>query len=89
MVTSFCSSPCSVSADGDYLDSDKIQSANKDPLKLQEEELQWKTELEEEEKKLEEALEYQTRFENETKVKHLSMQQYKKCYMTFCLRLKC
>lgn len=49
-----------------------------DDLKRQEEEHRLKIELEEEERKLEETLEYQRRIENEAKLKHLAEQQHKK-----------
>lgn len=56
---------------------------NGDDLKQQEEEFRRKIELEAEERKLEETLEYQRRIENEAKMKHLAEQQYKKSNRTF------
>lgn len=66
----------SVASDGDHQDSEVV-SVNSDDLKLQEEELRRKIELEEEERKLEETLEYQRRIENEAKQKHLAEQNKK------------
>ncbi|KAJ7956324.1 Ubiquitin carboxyl-terminal hydrolase-related protein [Quillaja saponaria] len=61
-------------------------SVNGDDLEQQEEELRLKTELEEEEKKLEETLEFQRRIENEAKQKHLT-EQHKKCILTYPYRV--
>lgn len=47
-------------------------------MRKQEEEVRRKIELEAEERKLEETLEYQRRIENEAKLKHLAEQQHKK-----------
>ncbi|XP_061358841.1 uncharacterized protein LOC133303025 isoform X2 [Gastrolobium bilobum] len=59
-------------------DSDhEVVSVNGDDLEQHEEEFRRKTELEEEEKKLEETLEFQRRIENEAKQKHLAEQQKK------------
>lgn len=66
----------SVASDGDHQDSEAV-SVSSDDLKLQEEELRRKIELEEEERKLEETLEYQRRIENEAKQKHLAEQNKK------------
>lgn len=67
---------CSVSELGGRQGSfDSILSL--EGLKLKEEELRLKTELEVEEKKLEEALAYQRKIENETKRKHLAEQRKK------------
>ncbi|GKV14151.1 hypothetical protein SLEP1_g25062 [Rubroshorea leprosula] len=71
----------SVASDGDLHDSEVV-SVNGDDLKLQEEEFRRKIELEEEERKLEETLEYQRRIENEAKQKHLA-EQHKKSSQTF------
>ncbi|MBA0559512.1 hypothetical protein Golob_016472, partial [Gossypium lobatum] len=60
-------------ADGDHLDS-KVLSVNNDDLKQQEEEFRRKIELEEEERMLEETLEYQRWIENGAKPKHLAEQ---------------
>ena len=64
-----CSS-LAVASDGDHLDSEVV-SLNSDDLKQQEEDFRRKIELEAEERKLEETLEYQRRIENEAKQKHL------------------
>ncbi|KAK8686155.1 hypothetical protein V6N13_125182 [Hibiscus sabdariffa] len=66
----------SVVSDGDHLASEVV-SLNSDDLKQQEEELRRKTELEAEERKLEETLEYQRRIENEAKQKQLAEQNKK------------
>ncbi|GLT46395.1 hypothetical protein SLA2020_201490 [Shorea laevis] len=71
----------SVASVGDLHDSEVV-SVNGDDLKLQEEEFRRKIELEEEERKLEETLEYQRRIENEAKQKHLA-EQHKKSSQTF------
>ncbi|GMI78187.1 hypothetical protein like AT3G47890 [Hibiscus trionum] len=65
-----------VVSDGDHLDSEVV-SLNSDDLKQQEEELRRITELEAEERKLEETLEYQRRIENEAKQKQLAEQNKK------------
>lgn len=72
-----CCSSLSVASDCDHLDSDIVVSVNGDDLKQEEEEFRCRSELEEEERKLEETLEYQRRIENEAKQKHLS-EQHKK-----------
>lgn len=58
--------------DGDILEHDYVASG--DYLKQQEEELKLRVELEAEERKLEETLEYQRRIEDEAKQKHLAEQ---------------
>lgn len=55
---------------------------NGDDLKQQEEELRQRIELEAEERKLEETLEFQRRMENEAKQKHLA-EQHKKATQTY------
>ncbi|KAI4336052.1 hypothetical protein L6164_014628 [Bauhinia variegata] len=65
-----------VEPDNDNEDSE-IVPMNDDELEQQEEEFKRKIELEEEEKKLEETLEFQRRIENEAKLKHLAEQQKK------------
>ncbi|TYI90186.1 hypothetical protein E1A91_D03G103500v1 [Gossypium mustelinum] len=65
-----------VASDGDHLGSEVV-SVNSDDLKQQEEELRRKIELEAEERKLEETLEYQRRIENVAKQKHLAEQNKK------------
>ncbi|KAG8652497.1 uncharacterized protein LOC110617922 isoform X2 [Manihot esculenta] len=67
-----------VASHGDPPDSEIPLSVKSDDLKRQEEEHRLKIELEEEERKLEETLEYQRRIENEAKLKHLAEQQHKK-----------
>ncbi|XP_044484956.1 uncharacterized protein LOC123210576 isoform X3 [Mangifera indica] len=69
-------------SDGDHPDSETGISVNGDDLKLQEEEFRRKIELEAEERKLEETLEYQRRMENEAKLKHLA-EQNKRSAQTF------
>ncbi|KAL9375231.1 hypothetical protein Peur_032110 [Populus x canadensis] len=70
-------------SDGNYPDSQSHLSVSDDDLKQQEEEFRWKIEIEEEERMLEESLEYQRRIENEAKQKHLAEQQHKKSNLTF------
>ncbi|KAJ6688061.1 INACTIVE UBIQUITIN CARBOXYL-TERMINAL HYDROLASE 53-LIKE [Salix koriyanagi] len=70
-------------SDVDFPDSQSRLSVSDDDLKQQEEEFRWKTEIEEEERMLEESLEYQRRIENEAKQKHLAEQQHKKTNLTF------
>ncbi|MBA0552115.1 hypothetical protein Golob_022954 [Gossypium lobatum] len=65
-----------VASDGDHLGSEVV-SVNSDDLKQLEEELRRKIELEAEERKLEETLEYQRRIENVAKQKHLAEQNKK------------
>ncbi|XP_042497713.1 uncharacterized protein LOC122076477 isoform X2 [Macadamia integrifolia] len=60
-----------------HQDSEISVSVNSDALRQQEEEFRCKIELEAEERKLEETLEYQRRIENEAKQKHLA-EQHKK-----------
>ncbi|KAI6682958.1 hypothetical protein NL676_028871 [Syzygium grande] len=67
----------SVASDGDRPDSDIIAYMNDDDLKEREEEMRRKIELEAEERKLEETLEYQRRIENEAKKRQLAEQQKK------------
>ena len=55
---------------------------NGDELRLQEEEFRRKIELEAEERKLEETLEYQRRIENDAKLKHLA-EQHRRSIQTF------
>ncbi|KAF2316004.1 hypothetical protein GH714_040799 [Hevea brasiliensis] len=71
-----------VASDGDP-DSEIPFSVSGEDLKQQEEECRRKIELEAEERKLEETLEYQRRIENEAKLKHLAEQQHKKSNQTF------
>ncbi|KAK4568392.1 hypothetical protein RGQ29_003969 [Quercus rubra] len=66
-----------VASDGDHQDSESVVSANGHELMQQEEEFRLKFELEEEERKLEETLEYQRRIENEAKQKQLAELQKK------------
>lgn len=66
-----------VASDGDHQDSESVVSANGHDLMQQEEEFRLKFELEEEERKLEETLEYQRWIENEAKQKQLAEQQKK------------
>ena len=86
--SSFCctyicsSSSIPISSDGDHPDSEIGVSVNADDLKRQEEELRRKIELEAEERKLEETLEYQRRIEDEAKQKHLA-EQLKKANQTY------
>ncbi|KAK2998830.1 hypothetical protein RJ639_023901 [Escallonia herrerae] len=64
--------------DEDLSDSETVVSGSGDALNHQEEEIRRrKFELEEEERKLEETLEYQRRIENEAKQKHLAEQHRK------------
>lgn len=60
--------------DGNQRGSEIEAGASGDDLRQQEEELKLKIELEAEERKLEETLEYQRRLENEAKQKHLAEQ---------------
>ncbi|KAJ4836507.1 hypothetical protein Tsubulata_036210 [Turnera subulata] len=64
-------------------DYEVLLSVNGGDLKDEEEEFRRKIQLEAEERKLEETLEYQRRIENEAKLKHLAEQQQKKSYQTF------
>ncbi|QCD80904.1 solute carrier family 15 [Vigna unguiculata] len=63
-----------VAPESDFLDHEAV-SMNDDDLEQLEEEFRRKIELEEEEKKLEETLEFQRRIENEAKQRHLAEQQ--------------
>lgn len=65
--------------DGDDQESEIPQTGNS--LDLQEEEYKRMIELEAEERKLEETLEYQRRIENEAKLKHLA-EQHKRTVRT-------
>ncbi|KAK0588126.1 hypothetical protein LWI29_034754 [Acer saccharum] len=71
-----------VESDGDHPESETVVSVNGDELRLQEEEFRRKIELEAEERKLEETLEYQRRIENEAKLKHLA-EQHRRSIQTF------
>lgn len=73
----FCCSPFQVASDGDAAEVDIAVFENGDALRLQEEEFRRKIELEADERKLEETLEYQRRIENEAKQKHLAELQKK------------
>ncbi|KAI8019795.1 hypothetical protein LOK49_LG04G01974 [Camellia lanceoleosa] len=66
-----------VASDVDYPDSEIVLSVSGDALKQQEEEIRRRIELEAEERKLEETLEYQRRIEEEAKQKHLAEQNKK------------
>lgn len=73
-----CCSSFTVACDEDHLDSETVDGRSGDALNEQEEEFRRrKIELEAEERKLEETLEYQRRIENEAKQKHLA-EQHKK-----------
>ncbi|XP_022929671.1 uncharacterized protein LOC111436182 [Cucurbita moschata] len=74
--------PFPVSSDGDAAEVDIAVFENVDALRLQEEELRRKIELEADERKLEETLEYQRRIENEAKQKHLAELQKKSAQTT-------
>ncbi|KAG5536729.1 hypothetical protein RHGRI_024228 [Rhododendron griersonianum] len=63
-----------VLSDGDHPDSENVVSVYGDALQQEEEELRRRIELEAEERKLEETLEYQRRIEEEAKQKHLAEQ---------------
>ena len=71
-----CSSLPSVASFGDPSEADVVPEAV-ESLKEQEEECRRRTELELDEIKLEETLEYQRRIENEAKEKHIAEQQKK------------
>ncbi|KAA0057919.1 Peptidase C19, ubiquitin carboxyl-terminal hydrolase 2 [Cucumis melo var. makuwa] len=66
-----------VPSDGDAAEVDIAVSENSDALRLEEEEIRRKIELEADERKLEETLEYQRRIEKEAKQKHLAELQKK------------
>nr|XP_011464559.1 PREDICTED: uncharacterized protein LOC101311291 isoform X2 [Fragaria vesca subsp. vesca] len=68
---------CPVASYGDPLDSELVVSVNGDDLKQQDEESRRRIELEEEERKLEETLEYQRQIEKEAKQKQLAEQNKK------------
>ncbi|KAL5814025.1 hypothetical protein ACOSQ4_024666 [Xanthoceras sorbifolium] len=70
-----------VESDCDHPESETV-CGNGDDLRLQEEEFRRKIELEAEERKLEETLEYQRRIENEAKLKHLA-EQHRRSVQTF------
>uniref|UniRef100_A0A5B7ACF7 USP domain-containing protein n=1 Tax=Davidia involucrata TaxID=16924 RepID=A0A5B7ACF7_DAVIN len=70
-----------VASDGDHPESENVVSVSGDALEQQEEEFRCRIELEAEERKLEETLEYQRRIENEAKQKHLA-EQHKKIART-------
>ncbi|KAF8378375.1 hypothetical protein HHK36_029714 [Tetracentron sinense] len=79
-VLVMCVSCCSrfqIASDGDHSDFGIIVSVSGDDFTQQEEEYIRKTELEAEERKLEETLEYQRQIENEAKQKHLAELQKK------------
>ncbi|CAI9753896.1 unnamed protein product [Fraxinus pennsylvanica] len=67
--------------DGDYPNAEIAVAASDDTLRLQEEEYRLIIELEAEERKLKETLEYQRRIENEAKQKHIE-EQHKKVSRT-------
>uniref|UniRef100_A0A2P2MPN3 USP domain-containing protein n=2 Tax=Rhizophora mucronata TaxID=61149 RepID=A0A2P2MPN3_RHIMU len=67
-----------VASDSDRLGPELVLPVNGEDLKQQEEEFRSKIELEAEERKVQESLEYQRRIENETKQQHLAEQQNKK-----------
>ncbi|XP_038880740.1 uncharacterized protein LOC120072339 isoform X2 [Benincasa hispida] len=69
--------PFQVPPDGDAAEVGIAVIENSDALRLQEEEIRRKIELEADERKLEETLEYQRRIENEAKQKHLAELQKK------------
>ncbi|KAF4367605.1 hypothetical protein F8388_011244 [Cannabis sativa] len=71
---------CEVAYDADHPTSEVIVSVDGDSLKQQEEELRRRIELEAEERKLEETLEFQRRMENEAKQRHLAEQHKKETY---------
>lgn len=71
---SVCCSSSPVLSDGDHPDSENVVSVYGDALQQEEEELRRRIELEAEERKLEETLEYQRRIEEEAKQKHLAEQ---------------
>ncbi|XP_062116413.1 uncharacterized protein LOC133830455 isoform X2 [Humulus lupulus] len=71
-----------VAYDADHPDSEIIVSVDGDKIQQQEEELRRRIELEAEERKLEETLEFQRRMENEAKQKHLA-EQHKKATQTY------
>ncbi|KAM1026094.1 hypothetical protein ACFX13_039776 [Malus domestica] len=64
-------------SDGELPDPELVISVNGNDLKQQEEECKRRIELEEEERKLEETLEYQRQIEKEAKQKHLAEQNKK------------
>ncbi|XP_030508229.2 uncharacterized protein LOC115722978 [Cannabis sativa] len=75
-----CCSPLPVAYDADHPNSEVIVSVDGDSIKQQEEELRRRIELEAEERKLEETLEFQRRMENEAKQRHLAEQHKKETY---------
>ncbi|XP_042509896.1 uncharacterized protein LOC122085504 [Macadamia integrifolia] len=68
-----------VASDENHPDPEIAISVSSDDLRQQEEEFRRIIELEAEERKLEETLEYQRRIENEAKQKHLAEQHKKAC----------
>ncbi|KAM6579460.1 hypothetical protein CsatA_003234 [Cannabis sativa] len=72
--------PLPVAYDADHPNSEVIVSVDGDSIKQQEEELRRRIELEAEERKLEETLEFQRRMENEAKQRHLAEQHKKETY---------
>lgn len=72
-----CCSTFQVPSHGDVAEVDIAVSENSDALRLEEEEIRRKIELEADERKLEETLEYQRRIEKEAKQKHLAELQKK------------
>lgn len=78
---SFCCSAFEVVHEVEDLNAEVVNAGNDDTLKLEEEEVRRRIELEAEERKLEETLEYQRRIENEAKLKHLA-EQHKKTVRT-------
>ncbi|KAM6581843.1 hypothetical protein CsatA_005617 [Cannabis sativa] len=75
-----CCSPLPVAYDADHPNSEVIVSVDGDSIKQREEELRRRFELEAEERKLEETLEFQRRMENEAKHRHLAEQHKKETY---------
>lgn len=72
---SFCCSSLAVTSGGDHVDTDLLASESDEKIKELEEVSRRKIELEAEERKLEETLEYQRRLENEAKQKLLAEQR--------------
>ena len=72
-----CCSSSPVASNGDHPDSEIAVFVYGDASKLEEEEIRRKIELEADERKLEETLEYQRRIEDEAKQKYLA-EQHKK-----------
>ena len=76
-----CCSSSPVASNGDHPDSEIVVSVHGDASEHEEEEIRRKIELEAEERKLEETLEYQRRIEDEAKQKYLA-EQHKKANRT-------